>query len=380
MAHEIQKQNELKQNDEAQKRLAATVDLLKANENNNNNNSSDDDDEYIQYLGDEYGFHTNLDGTKINSKSVKEKKGGEKKKDDSEKIKHNNNDKTQYRKLANEMYKDLMTSLNERQNRILLNVLNNIKTKKLFYYFISGGSGTGKSHLIKAIYYTVCRYLDCFDPESDDFDESNVNDIDSKKENLNIIKCAYTGRAAFLIRGQTIHGAFALPLFGNGSMAPLSLENKNHFRKLYANLRLIIFDEISLVDPMRFKQVDTRLRQIFDRPNDAFGGISVITVGDFNQLKPVCKYWIFNKNPKNPYEQLQNYQTNELWDKFRLIELKEIMRQKNDLEFAKALTVIGNEDLVGLSKQQIKLFDSRIISSNKKITQKDNEIYIEDIY
>jgi hypothetical protein len=45
-----------------------------------------------------------------------------------------------------------------------------------------------------------------------------------------------------------------------------------------------------------------------------------------------------------------------------LLELVEIMRQKDDIKFAEALNRLGNHDRIGLTKEDIALFDSRIVS------------------
>jgi hypothetical protein len=111
-----------------------------------------------------------------------------------------------------------------------------------------------------------------------------------------------------------------------------------------------------------FSRVEKRLRMIFN-PDEPFGGISIITFGDFNQLPPVGDQFIFKRDLANPYAPLQYSDTTILWDHFRYFELTEIMRQRDDLKVAEALTVIGEIGLIGLSDEQIKLFDSRIIAS-----------------
>ena len=130
-----------------------------------------------------------------------------------------------------------------------------------------------------------------------------------------------------------------------------------------------------MVDPTMFSHIDQRLRQIFDKENTPFGGISVLVVGDFNQKQPVLKPWIFQKDPNNVYSILQPYVTNELWDKFKLLELNEIMRQKDDLKFAQALNRLGDIGLIGLTEEDIAMFNSRIMAP-KYIPQIATHIFI----
>ena len=59
---------------------------------------------------------------------------------------------------------------------------------------------------------------------------------------------------------------------------------------------------------------------------EPFGGISLITVGDLFQLKPVFDKWIF-ENSQMGYDALSS---NIKTEHFTLFELTEIIRQKDD--------------------------------------------------
>jgi hypothetical protein len=61
----------------------------------------------------------------------------------------------------------------------------------------------------------------------------------------------------------------------------------------YRNLTVIMIDEISMVGNEMFSLLESRLKKIKEN-KQAFGGVSVIVIGDLLQLKPVCGNWIFN--------------------------------------------------------------------------------------
>ncbi|CAF4366401.1 unnamed protein product, partial [Rotaria magnacalcarata] len=149
---------------------------------------------------------------------------------------------------------------------------------KQFFYFINGDADVGKSTLIKAVYQSILRL---YNPLPG-----------SNPDSIRAALCAPTGKAAALIDGMT--------------------------------LQLLIIDEISMVGFTMFQHVDARLQQIM-RTKKPFGGISVIVLGDFNQLRPVGDKYIFQFN--NSYNALVD---NPLWSLFELFELTEIMRQKDD--------------------------------------------------
>ena len=75
--------------------------------------------------------------------------------------------------------------------------------------------------------------------------------------------------------------------------------------------------------------------------NLPFGGVNIIAVGDLYQLKPVMGQFIF-EDYKNNYGPLA---TNLWTEYFKIFELKEIMRQKEDKKFAQLLNRLrtGNQ-------------------------------------
>ncbi|CAF1490338.1 unnamed protein product, partial [Rotaria sordida] len=111
-----------------------------------------------------------------------------------------------------------------------------------------------------------------------------------------------------------------------------------------------------------FQHVDARLQQImkFKKP---FGGVSVIVLGDFNQLRPVGDKYIFQFN--NSYNALVD---NPLWSLFELFELTEIMRQKDDKAFAIALSNIAKGMM---TLEDINLLKSRIVSDENSEIMRD---------
>ena len=219
------------------------------------------------------------------------------------------------KQIPNGGYQEMMRSLNDNQRKYTLNVMNSIKNNdKQFFHFINGGAGVGKSTLIKAIYQSILRFYDSLPG--------------SNPQAIRTAICAPTGKAAALLDGMTLHSFLSLPVNQcKHKLVKLDSDLSNRIGVKLKELQLLIIDEISMVGFTMFQQIDARLQQIM-KSKKPFGGISVIVLGDFNQLRPVGDKYIFQFN--NSYNALVD---NPLWSLFELFELTEIMRQKDDKGF-----------------------------------------------
>ena len=94
---------------------------------------------------------------------------------------------------------------------------------------------------------------------------------------------AASGAAAILGNGQTVHNLLNMGINMNPSMNP---DWVREARKRVGKARLLLLDEISLVQPRMLTALDTGLRKLFE-PNQPFGGLHVIALGDMYQLKVV---------------------------------------------------------------------------------------------
>ncbi|XP_071943751.1 uncharacterized protein [Antedon mediterranea] len=220
----------------------------------------------------------------------------------------------------------MIRSLNKKQQQIFYKTRQwcldkvNGKTPESFYTFITGGAGTGKSHLVNCIYNEATRILGKIMENPDDF---------------SILKLAPTGIAAYNIQGKTIHSALSIPICISLPYQPLGEEKISALRNQLGQLQIVIIDEISMVNQTLLWYIHGRLRQIKQIRNDSpFGNISVIAVGDFYQLPPVMGSSLYTDTLEGS-----------LWiDNFRQIQLDQIMRQKEDNEFALLLNKLRTKE------------------------------------
>lgn len=168
--------------------------------------------------------------------------------------------------------------------------------------FITGAAGSGKSFLLNSI----IKYF--------------------KRNKFNIGITSSTGSSASLINGTTLHSFLNI---GLGTKSALELynklkskSNKSTYNKL-KNLDVLIIDEISMIDDKLFNKIAAYL-SLIKEIKKPFGKIQIILCGDFYQLSPINNDYCFKSN---------------IWNmlKIKTIELKQLMRQNNDLEFQKLL-------------------------------------------
>ncbi|XP_071153509.1 uncharacterized protein [Mytilus edulis] len=225
----------------------------------------------------------------------------------------------------------------------------NSKDPEPFRVFINGGAGTGKSHLIKCIYYEMNKILS---PHS-----ANPDDIV-------VLLTAPTATAAYNIGGTTLHQAFSLPKSLHLPYIYLRDDAINKLRSKLQNLSILIIDEISMVGQPVLLYISERLRQIKQSRNALFGNICVIAVGDFYQLPPVKQKSLYNLKPDSQFP---------LWSSnFSIVELKQIMRQKDDIMFAQLL----NRLRVKKKSDSLRLDDQAILKSCEQHTVPPETLHI----
>jgi DNA replication protein DnaC len=137
--------------------------------------------------------------------------------------------------------------------------------------FFTGPAGTGKSFLLRKIIEGLSiKYLG----------------IDDEC----VAVTASTGLAAYSIGGRTLH-SFAGIKLGTAPTTKLIMDifkDKKVKLKRWLEVRVLIIDEVSMVDCTLFDKLDVIARAVrgVDKP---FGGIQLVITGDFFQLPPVLQ-------------------------------------------------------------------------------------------
>ena len=236
--------------------------------------------------------------------------------------------------LPDEEYLSLLRSLHLRQREFFNHIIHCIKCNdEPIYAFLSGGAGVGKSVVIRSLYQSLFRILNLREGENPD--------------DTRVLLCAYMGTAAFNIGGNTICSAFHRKMYQINQM--MSADELNTFRIKYRNLKVVIIDEISMVGKRIFDFIDTRLQQLTGI-RVPFGGLSVIAVGDFYRVKPVGDRLVF----RNLDEDAKSLAPNSWKDHFKIYELVDIMRQKDDLKFAQLLNRLRLNEMTEDDKNELR--------------------------
>ena len=157
--------------------------------------------------------------------------------------------------------------------------------------------------------------------------------------NLVVTKLAFSGIAAGVIHGYTIHGFFKLDITGKSS-----LQNGTVDATALRKTDVIICDEFSMIDCKIFQTIE-HLCERFSTKDGRYkpwGGRHVLLFGDPAQLPPVSNTDIFNTK---------------LWSQFSILQLREIVRSK-DPELSLILSKIRkgecNEIVTNKLKSQLK--------------------------
>ena len=128
------------------------------------------------------------------------------------------------------------------------------------HIFLTGGAGTGKSHLIKTIYHALTKVF-----------SYRAMTLDKPK----VLLVAPTGVAAVNINGTTIHTSLRIPVGRYGKNLPrLNDKKRPALRNNLCELQALIIDEISMVSNLQLLCIHLRLVEIFGcSENVPFAGI-----------------------------------------------------------------------------------------------------------
>ena len=183
--------------------------------------------------------------------------------------------------LSDEEYRKHIRSLNQQQYEFFTHIINIAQTREhQELCCLHGGAGTGKSHVLKALFQALYRIL--------------CTQTGQNKEDCRILIMAPTGKAAYNAKGTTVHAAFHIP--ANHSLheySPLSYDVLNTYRANYQNLEWILLDEISMVSNDMLKYIHLRLQDI-KKNKVPFGGVNIVAIGDLCQLQPVTGHFVFS--------------------------------------------------------------------------------------
>lgn len=190
--------------------------------------------------------------------------------------------------------------------------------------FYTGSAGTGKSVLLRSIIKAMKKI---HPPEF-------------------VSVTASTGLAACNIGGITLHSFAGIGL-GNEEVKDLlkKIRRSKKTSKRWKNTKVLIIDEISMIDGELFDKLDEIARTI-RRIDEPFGGIQVIICGDFFQLPPV------SKNEDKPATFCFDSRAWKSCIKLT-ITLQQVFRQKGDMEF---ITMLNEMRLGKLSMESVKKF------------------------
>ncbi|MGB9742381.1 MAG: ATP-dependent DNA helicase [bacterium] len=194
------------------------------------------------------------------------------------------------------------------------------------HLFVTGSAGTGKSTLLE--YFRTHTHK-------------------------RVVVLAPTGVAALNVRGETIHSFFRFkPDITVQKVRRLPKKS----RRIYEQVETIVIDEISMVRADLLDCVDRFLRLNRTQPDQPFGGVQMIFIGDLYQLPPVVtaqEQPLFCTHYSSPYF----FDADVFQDlKFEFVQLEKVYRQQ-DAEFIELLNQIRTNTI---TEPGLALLNSRV--------------------
>ena len=241
---------------------------------------------------------------------------------------------------SNNQIHDGLATCTKAQFDFIINFVNKVKRKYQNneddgkVWFLSGGAGVGKTRTTHLLCEILKKYF------------NRMPGCDQGK--MQVVKCAFCGKAAHQVGGHTIHTLFKMQ-FGDSKNDHLRSDKLAELQDMLSDLKVLIIDEISMVNNGIFGNIDKRLRAIKGKDNVPFGGVTVLVVGDLFQLPPINSRMLWmpstikfkQSEAKNQTVEMfisKSSTATNIWkDHVQMFELTEIMRQKEQKEWAQFL-------------------------------------------
>jgi hypothetical protein len=183
------------------------------------------------------------------------------------------------------------------------------------------------------------------------------NRVGIDPSSIKVLLVAFTGSAAFNVRGTIIHHAFRIP-FGCRLLPykKFPFEERCKMRDDYLDLLCLIIDEISMTGATLLYYIHRRLQYVFEN-GLPFGGVPDLASGDLYQLKPVGENYCFHGIDVEDSNR-NSFTLFSLWsDLFSMYKLTRIMRQQHGLPFAETLNRLRVGDHTPEDLQLLKQFE-----------------------
>ncbi|MCK4386863.1 MAG: AAA family ATPase [Candidatus Pacebacteria bacterium] len=177
--------------------------------------------------------------------------------------------------------------------------------------FLTGPAGSGKTYLLN-------QYIGFL-----------------KSKEVPVGVTASTGIAATHLNGLTIHSWSGLGVKNNLSDYDIEkLLKKTYLKKQFKSARVLVIDEISMLNSFQLDAVD-KICRAFKQTEKSFGGLQIVLCGDFFQLPPINKNRGLNPPEANGQKEISFAYQSDIWTKMdlQICYLDEQYRQnlENDL-------------------------------------------------
>jgi PIF1-like helicase len=217
---------------------------------------------------------------------------------------------------------------------------------------VMGTAGVGKSFLIRALEHGLWRAA------REKYGEQDYPTVQSV-----VRLAAFTGKAAFQVKGVTIHSLLSIGSDLN-KPDPLRGERLQRLQNDLKNVHFLFLDEMSMIGTKLLTRIDTCLRecrpQFHDKP---FGGVSIVLFGDYGQLPPVCDTALYAPTSDRSPPALRHASMLYRQSFTSAFNLTQQMRQQGqtemDLRFQLALSHLR---LGNLTIEDWEFFQSRVLS------------------